>query len=105
MKYDTENLQKVKGEVAKLKSPFGYELHHLITRCIVIKQELEELDIILATPRRTEEDILKHMRLIKEYKQNRDRQIDILLNLCKNVQGISLVLAQDYENTIDIIKA
>ena len=105
MEYNIERLQQIKEEVAKLKGPLRNELHYLITRCIIIKQELEELDKIFATPERTEEDIIKHIRLVKEYKQNRDRQIVILQHISADVQNISAGLAEDYQETIDLIKA
>ena len=106
MKYDVEKLRQIKEETASLKGPYGNELNFLITRCIIIKQELEEVEKLLITPDSSKaENIAKHMQLIKEYKQNRDRQIALLPEICGNRQGISAGLAEDYQETVKTIKA
>lgn len=105
MKYDVEKLRQIKEETAGLKGPAGNELNWLVTRCIIIKQELEELDKLLIAPDTKKTDIIaRHMLLVIEYKRNRDRQLVLLPEICKNRQDISAGLAEDYQETVEAIK-
>lgn len=107
MKYNLEKLQQIKEEVAKFKGPIGDELNRLITRCIVIKQEFEEVEKQLMVPEGDKTEFLeKHMQLIVEYQQNRERQIYVLqLVFGDSVQDISVRLEEDYHETVKLIKS
>ena len=104
MKYDVENLLKIREDNILLKCCSGVGLSNTIVKAINIKRELEKIDEVLLSPSRTESDIMTHAGLVKEYGENRKRQIAIL-DKSKDLLGdIAVKLEKDYEETVKIIK-
>ncbi|MDE5943165.1 MAG: hypothetical protein K2H30_03040 [Clostridia bacterium] len=104
MKYSVENLLRIREDNIDLKGHIGVELSGLIARAINIKCELEKVEEKLLTPARTDKDIFNHAQLIKDYKENRQNQIKVLLGSGALFKDISLSLEKDYEETVKLIK-
>ena len=104
MEYNNDILQEAKKTCELVKVAISVDLIDSVNRTIAIKAELEELDKILSSPERCDKDMVRHMLLVKEYSEVRDKQIKSLLEICELVKRISVNLQDDYTNTVQTIK-
>ncbi|MDE5942616.1 MAG: hypothetical protein K2H30_00215 [Clostridia bacterium] len=105
MKYNVENLLKLREDNLFLKGGIGVGLSNTIVKAITIKRDLEDIEKVIIKPERTNIDIMTHAKLIKDYGENRKKQVEILKNSGNLLSDIAKKLEEDYNETIRLIKS